>query len=44
MDEISTSDDCLKNIVKAALLSGSYGSPSERVLDFIRNFAIVDRV
>lgn len=45
MDENSTSQTLLsEKLVRAALKSGNYGSPKQKSLDFIRNFAQSFRV
>ncbi|MCQ2065229.1 MAG: hypothetical protein MJY66_05140 [Bacteroidaceae bacterium] len=40
MDETFTSSSAIsENLLRTALKSGSYGSPADRTLDFIRSFA-----
>ena len=40
MDQTSTTSSLLsENLIRAAVKSGSYGQPSQKTLDFIRNFA-----
>lgn len=45
MDITSTSSSSLtfENLIRKAIISASYGSPSDRVLDFIRNYSITSR-
>ena len=40
MDQTSTTSSYpSENLIRAALKSGSYGKPSGKTLDFVRNFA-----
>lgn len=40
MDQTSTTSSYLsENLIRVAVKSGSYGQPSQKALDFIRNFA-----
>ncbi len=40
MDQTSTTSSLLsENFIRAAVRNGSYGQPSQKTLDFIRNFA-----
>jgi len=45
MDETATSTGTItEKLIRTALKSATYGAPSEKTLDYLRNFAAVIRI